>query len=276
MKKNLFNIVVFIGCLNYTPVYASALDDLVEEQRLESKQKKAQAEKQQKQKEEQVKKQEQLLIDIADCEQAVAKAIEKRNSISDEETYIINPYVVGATKEGIIKNIAMGMRSSTGLIDFGDIKVKDFAKRGVFVDVFDELKGRYRYFIYTKNTDYATNEKFKEQDLIYKSAGNYKYTTAQGSINSVRAFKATKHKVSEIDPKTYLQNKNLSCCQYDAKDLREVGVIQSTDCSNDRCLYPMYVRYYTKLKCRTRNHPNGVKEEDRKDFNITGTYYYSK
>lgn len=265
MKKVLVRLFLSFITMNSAPLYADALDNLVNQKQTE----KAEQKKQKQQKEEQVKKQEQLLIDIADCEQAVAKATEKRNSISDEETYVINPYVAGANKDGIINNVAIGMSA----LGFGDISVADFAKDGVFISVY--LDNWKRYFIYTKDTDYINNEKFREQDFIYKSAGNYKYTTITGATNSVRAFKATKHRVSEIDPKTYLQNKSLSCCQYYENDFKEVGVIRLNDCSDGWCLYPRFVPYYSSVKCRTKNHPKGMKNDDHRSFIITGTNYYN-
>lgn len=69
-----------------------------------------------------------------------------------------------------------------------------------------------RTFVYTKNTDYATNEKFNNKGLLYKKVGNFRYTTVTGATMSIPAYRETPYKASEIDYKTYLKDKSIKYC----------------------------------------------------------------
>lgn len=207
MKKILFGLCIIFSCVS---VYAGALDDLMVEKQAE-KAKAAERSAQQKQ------AKQQQLADIADCEQAVEKALEKRKQISTEhfcaDTTIKVPWVEGI----VVTHYPCGV-------------VKDFASDGIFVDD----KDGHRIFIYTNDTDYATNEKFNTNGLVYARVGNYKYTTITGATNSVPAYKATNYKASELDLRTYLNNKTLRCCE--EKD--EIGI-------------------YTESRCKTKNSKSG-------------------
>ena len=67
-------------------------------------------------------------------------------------------------------------------------------------------------FIYTDETDYATNEDFHGNDVIYERQGTYKYQNIL-----IKAYRQTENKISDIEYKTYLQDKNLRCCMNDGK-----------------------------------------------------------
>ena len=231
MIKILHYLFLCVFCLNYTNSYAGALDDLANQKQAEIAEQKKQEQKKQKK----AKEQAQLLEDIADCEQAVQKATEARKAIGDKKLYIF--------KDGVFVD-------NDGFLDeFSDRIVVDFANDGVFV-------GReHDYFIYTKNQDYITRETFKENDVIYERVGVYKYTTVAGSTNSVPALRATKHKVDEINPKYYLKNKNLNCCQYvypEGKSFGEIGVYKEP-------IDWVIARHW----CRTKNHPSGYNDLQR-------------
>ena len=67
-------------------------------------------------------------------------------------------------------------------------------------------------FIYTKNTDYATDEVYGKHHLLHEKAGYYKYTTILGKTHSIPAEKELNISISEVEYKTYLRNKDLRCC----------------------------------------------------------------
>lgn len=224
MIKLFYYLCLSAFCFNCVNLYAGALDDLANQQ---------QATKAEKGKQKKAKEQAQLLENIADCEQAVQKATEARKAIGDKKLYIF--------KDGVFVD-------NDGFLDiFSNWPVVDFANDGVFVG------SDHDYFIYTKNQDYATRERFKENDVIYERVGVYKYTTVAGGINSVLALRATKHKVDEINPKYYLKNKNLDCCQYispEGKFLGEIGVHDDPRKEPSRGAN-------SGQWCWTRNHPSG-------------------
>ena len=238
MKKILFGLCIIFSCVS---VYAGALDDLMVEKQAE-KAKAAERSAQQKQ------AKQQQLADIADCEQAVAKALENKKSISDREIKVFNSGTV--------------FLGADNLFAFTDYKTKfrvvDFASDGIFVEAVefflhypDDVKGK--YFIYTSDTDYATNEYFKDTNTVYEKVGNYKYTTITGATNSVPAYRATSLKVSEINPKTYLKNKKLSCCQYiepDKTGFKEVGIATGYGIQEEADI--------SSKACHTTKHKNGV------------------
>lgn len=175
-------------------------------------------------------------LDLADCEQAVQKAIDRRKFINKDSHYLF--------KAGVYPN-------KKGLLQvYNNAKVVDFASDGVFLQV-----GSFRAFIYTKNTDYASGETFKA-DVIYEKVGNYKYTTLWGGTNSVPAFKATQYKISEINPKHYLRNKKLSCCQYVQEDTTGFGEIGVVDKKSFLLSDVPMTGKNSGEGCITRKHPN--------------------
>ena len=82
--------------------------------------------------------------------------------------------------------------------------------------------------MYTNDTDYATDDPFRHNNFIYKKVGNYRYTATDGNLKAAVAVKATKHKTSEINPQTYLKNKNLSCCQCQG-DIQHLGITKNDE-----------------------------------------------
>mgnify|MGYP005756854639 CR=1 FL=1 len=126
---------------------------------------------------------------------------------------------------------ALGMKSNEKNIHYSLTgKVVDFADNGIIIST--DCSGVWangwmlgalgtlmaanceeeRTFIYTKNTDYATNEKFNNKGLLYKKAGNFRYTTVTGATMSIPAYRETSYKASEIDYKTYLKDKSIKYC----------------------------------------------------------------
>jgi len=184
-----------------------------------------------------------FLDNIADCEQAVAKAAEKRKSISEEDDLLYFGTIT-VDKDGLLE-------------DRSGYQVVDFASNGVFIQQSGLLSliSSKRYFVYTQDKDYATNESFRTHNKIYKRAGNYKYSTLLGGTNSIPAFKATTYKVSDIAPKTYLKNKNLSCCQFQAHEpgFKEVGFASGADYVHKEMSYGGGAAE----GCKTRKHPQG-------------------
>ena len=146
----------------------------------------------------------------ADCKQAIEKAQQRLKQIKTALGMNVNE-----------KNLFYNL---TG-------KVVDFANNGVIIStdcssiwangwMFGDLGilaanncKEERTFIYTKNTDYATNEKFNNKGLLYKKAGNFRYTTIMGSTMSIPAYKETQYKASEISYKTYLKDKTIKSCE---------------------------------------------------------------
>lgn len=126
---------------------------------------------------------------------------------------------------------ALGMKSNEKNLRYSLIgKVVDFADNGIIISTdcsgiwangwmfgtFGTLMAanceEERTFVYTKNTDYATNEKFNNKGLLYKKVGNFRYTTVTGATMSIPAYRETPYKASEIDYKTYLKDKSIKYC----------------------------------------------------------------
>ena len=201
-----------------------------EAQKREQLEKQKREERKKQDEERKKKEQAKLLEDISDCEQSVAKAIEQRKFISEGEKILAfgNEHVV----------------DSNGYVKKADSvpRVVDFAPNGVFISG--------PYLVYTKDTDYATNEYFRHNDFIYKKIDNYRYKTVLGGTKAVQAFKAIEHKTSELNPETYLQNKNLTCCQYwnEYTGFNEVG-------GKKQSFDNMYETYVDR--CCTRKYQDG-------------------
>lgn len=125
-----------------------------------------------------------------DCKQALKKAENYKKSIDYDNLYNLSEY-----------------------------RVVDFAKDGVFIN-YCEKYSCYRYFVYTKDTNYANGDWFNYGGVYYKRDGVYKYTTTMGGTNSVAVLKPTKYKIADvknkIDYKTYLKDKNILDC-YDSE-----------------------------------------------------------
>ena len=217
IKYSDFDSLNILSLVDYTKREEKRVAD---EKAYQDRQKKRQEER----KKQAAKEKEQMLSEIADCEQAVEKAVRARTSISSKPLLITlngRKRVTAISQDGLFYHL------------YNESYVSDFANDGVFISRNDR-------FIYTSDTDYATGDKFRSNDFIYEKVGNYKYRTIAGNINSVPAYRATKHKISEILPLTYLKNKKALCCQYDDK---EVGVVRHS--------------WYDDNYCKTRNHING-------------------
>nr|MBQ0091361.1 toxin-antitoxin system YwqK family antitoxin [Candidatus Enterousia merdequi] len=181
-------------------------------------------------------KEKKFLSDIADCEQATQKAANARKAMPKDD-FIVFKWMAIMTADGIMTN---GIRLS----------VVDFSNNGVFLNW-----GNKRIFVYTSDKDYATGDYFNPKNVIYKRDGNYKYSTLFGGIQSVPAYKPTNYKISSIDPRTYLNNKELSCCQYSSdtyKYFKETGI--ATQKSYIRKGMSMS---YDASGCATSNHLKG-------------------
>lgn len=182
-------------------------------------------EAQKKEQKRQAQKMEQLQRDIADCEQAYNQAAQKARSFSDSDLFM---------KDSVGCELVVNNKGECGgICTRGAPRVTDFAKKGVFIDDWA--------FVYTSDTDYATGERIRHDNLIYKKVGNYKYKTVTGATQSVPAYEATTTKNYEIMLSFYLNNKKLSCCQYLVNGKWTVGVIDSSRSS----------------KCKTNQHPLG-------------------
>lgn len=197
---------------------------IAEQKRLEQQKKEQERQAQEKAKKEQEEKVFQQ--SVADCTQAILKAAQKMKTLpkTDDVAVLEQKVVALATSDGLL--IELG----------GGSKVTDFASEGVFL-------GNHKMFVYTSDTDYATGELFRETGYLYERAGNYKYETTSGGIHSVPAYKKSAVKISDVDPKTYLKNKSLICCQYMyGQAAKEIGIAD----------------YYNSRVCRTLNYPIGA------------------
>lgn len=88
-----------------------------------------------------------------------------------------------------------------------------FKKSGIFLDNNSDS-----IFLYTKNTNYTTDQDFKS-DYILKRVGNYKYKTTSGYVRSIPAYKETKYKLSEIMPIAYKKDPTLLCAFDSSKNV---------------------------------------------------------
>lgn len=200
MKK--FLICLFCVVVS-TPVYSDALD------RLKSNINKEKAEKLEQKRKEKINKEH-----LADCKQAMEKADARKTEIEKE----LGKNIISADLSG---------------------KIVDLAKNGIFVenDCAEELNdaamgfsffgGRNwmsdlmyasaiqckenRRFVYTTHTDYIVGRTYVNDNLLIYE-GIYKYKTIAGNMNSVPAYKEIAYKISEIDYRTYLNDKSNTNC----------------------------------------------------------------
>ena len=189
--------VLSVCIINISAVSATEqnVDDLVKQYQIkkESAQKKIAQDT--------AKRQAKESADKADCEQAKAKANERTHEI--KKSLGLNP------DEKNLYNSFFG-------------EVIDFSNKGVFICnssvwqmVFsggETCTDSDRILIHTTD-DYVNGQMFKDNGFLYIRVENYKYTTVMGSTNSVPAYKPTKFKASEIDYRTYLQDKSIEQCK---------------------------------------------------------------
>ena len=156
-----------------------------------------------------------------DCTQAVEEAYRHRMDIYNGELFVYAQMgEEGVTPKKQIKVLQGVNYKVTDFFDDGIIITRDCeAERnaGIFIGGgFGALVAgscvETKHFIYTKNTDYATGERFGRKNLFYKEAGVRKFKNIFGKVVSIEAFEEIDRNRAEIDYKTYLRNKNLKCC----------------------------------------------------------------
>ena len=163
--------------------------------------------------------------DIEDCIQAQEKAFQARKSMGYEDIMIYSdnefvnihnkivqrpqkfPHkVIGFTPKGIlisadcssVRNLNNVLSDMGGFVKMAGMYLESSCS--------DEAT-----FIYTNYKSYATNGAFDGRGLIYSRSGSYKYKNKAGITTNVPAYQETSHKVSEIEYKTYLNDKSLIC-----------------------------------------------------------------
>lgn len=155
-----------------------------------------------------------------DCAQAVERAYQRRLEISNDYVMIYPSHTVEA----------VSLDKKINRYSMNDWYVTDFANNGLIIStkcpdaaasmaLFGGLGAlaasackEESKFIYTKNTDYATDEVYGKHHLLHVKAGYYKYTTLLGKTYSIPAEKELDISISEVEYKTYLRNKDLRCC----------------------------------------------------------------
>ena len=160
-------------------------------------------------------------LDKKDCETSINRAYQARKKL-DDDIFIFNDNEVVNLDRQIVKNNSENFMvvetrangvivyTNCGLLhDVGDA-LKVSAGRNSLIRATGHLinalcKEEY-IFVYTFDNDYATNEKFKSQNKIYKRMGTYEYND-----KLIKAYIQTPNDVSLIEYKTYLNNKKLKC-----------------------------------------------------------------
>ena len=160
-------------------------------------------------------------LDKQDCETSIDKAYQARKKL-DNDIFIFNDTEIVNLHKQIVKNnsenfVVVETRANgvvvytnCGLLhDIGDA-LKVSAGRNSFIratgHIINTLCHEEYIFVYTFDNDYATNEKFKSQNKIYKRMGTYKYND-----KLIKAYIQTPNDISLIEYKTYLNNKKLKC-----------------------------------------------------------------
>lgn len=135
-----------------------------------------------------------------DCKQAKEQAQKRveqiKTTLGANSIYNMNCLVVDFANNGVI--VSCNSLLATMLNEYGPSKASTCRDN--------------RAFIYTKNTDYATNEPFNNKGLLYKRSGNFKYITVTGATMSIPAYRETSYKESEVDYRTYLKDKSIQYC----------------------------------------------------------------
>lgn len=155
-----------------------------------------------------------------DCIQAVERAYQRRLEISNDYVMVYPSHTVEAlTLDKKINRYSMDGWYVTDFADNGLIISTKCPDAAASMALFGELGAfaasackEESKFIYTKNTDYATDEVYGKHHLLHEKAGYYKYTTILGKTHSIPAEKELNISISEVEYKTYLRNKDLRCC----------------------------------------------------------------
>ena len=160
-----------------------------------------------------------------DCEQAVENAYNARKKLPQDIKMFNGSDTINLKKEVVEHNTVYQVidTASTGIIvsnnceliqNAGDALTHSWAMDGILSAAGHFVKTLCQeetIFIYTSQTDYATNERFRGNDLIYVRDGTYGY---KGKI--IKAYRAGSP-ASQIEYKTYLKNKQLKCCRENDK-----------------------------------------------------------
>ncbi|MBD5398030.1 hypothetical protein HDR60_00795 [bacterium] len=182
---------------------------------------------------------------IADCKQAVEQASkykENYNKCSENIKGKVDNYKKSIGYNNL-KDLSLG----------SSYKVVDFAKDGVMIkrefnaqemQLFSFVaaiagktpSSEQSYFVYTKDTNYANGDYFRNRGLYYIEDGVYKYTTVTGATNSLQALKPTKYKI--IDVKEKIAEIENSCGKSDYKYidfLKDETIIQCDITDSNYC-----------------------------------------
>lgn len=187
----------------------------------------------------------------SDCNQAFETAYQKRKELGEDIFIIEADGVVSSNKKIIhyINNSRVAAVVEEGIIITGEennvsqdvntvLQVGSFAFSGQSIGIWEKLgisgnekivsqekidsllkmwgihNGHFiknsctveNICLYIPSADYAINEKL-HSNVIYKRVGAYTY-----SNQPIKAYEPTKYTVSEIEYRTYLNNKDLECC----------------------------------------------------------------
>ena len=160
-----------------------------------------------------------------DCIQAVERAHHRRLEISNDYVLVFPSHTVETVT--LDKRINQHSKEEWYVTDFTDngliisTKCPDASSAVALFGGWGALAvascKEQRMFIYTKNTDYATDEIYGKHHLLHKKAGYYKYITILGKTHSIPAAQELNVSISEVEYKTYLKNKQLKCCRENGK-----------------------------------------------------------
>lgn len=170
-------------------------------------------------------------IDNEDCKQAQEKAYQARKNLgyhdimiySNNEFVDLNNKIVQMPRQFPRRVIGFTSKGIIISVDCSDVKNLNnvLGDMGGFIKMagmfLESSCSEDTSFIYTNYKSYGTNEIFNGRGLVYIRSGSYQYKNKAGITTSVPAYKETNHKISEIEYKTYLKDKQLKCCIKDGK-----------------------------------------------------------
>ena len=161
----------------------------------------------------------------ADCSKAIDLAYENRKKLNNDILIFDNVDVVNLDKKiDIFKNNSrvLDIVPEGLIISYDDCRLitnlgeslEEVSSNGNIA----VATGRFmrksceeeKIFIYAVETGYALNEKLRKQENIYERAGAFMYQD-----KPIKAYKEVQYKISIIEYKTYLENKDLKCCVKD-------------------------------------------------------------
>lgn len=132
-------------------------------------------------------------IDTEKCN-ILMKKVDEYFGTADFNNYLIFPHIDG--KKKILSNFKSGKLMGCKYYASNECpwKVNDYTPEGILLRNSD---GKIIH-IYTDNTDFVTNECYKDE-YVYEKTKNYKYTTVMGGTMVVLAFKKTDIKSDTFD-----------------------------------------------------------------------------